>query len=178
MTKWASLKRVSTHSRPKAAGLLAILLKMLIVSFNTQPPEGGWYFPRYGLNQPYCFNTQPPEGGWVSQVTGISVYKLFQHTAARRRLGSPSASSRIPRKFQHTAARRRLVYSNRAYQYHRACFNTQPPEGGWRKRTAKHSTQRVSTHSRPKAAGKREGLAYLKTPVSTHSRPKAAGCLR
>ena len=34
-----------------------------------------------------CFNTQPPEGGWglPSPVTDFDV--MFQHTAARRRLG-------------------------------------------------------------------------------------------
>ena len=33
----------------------------------------------------------------------------------------------------------------------------------------------VSTHSRPKAAGKKKVLGDNKTAVSTHSRPKAAG---
>ena len=33
----------------------------------------------------------------------------------------------------------------------------------------------VSTHSRPKAAGKRKFNAHELTEVSTHSRPKAAG---
>ena len=55
-------------------------------------------------------------------------------------------------------------------------FNTQPPEGGWRRlcRSAL-AGQRVSTHSRPKAAGFRPDLAILDDIVSTHSRPKAAG---
>ena len=56
---------VSTHSRPKAAGLLNGLLVATDVCFNTQPPEGGW------------------------KTTNISKFKkmVFQHTAARRRLG-------------------------------------------------------------------------------------------
>ena len=33
--------------------------------FNTQPPEGGWDFPRQLSGGFSCFNTQPPEGGWV-----------------------------------------------------------------------------------------------------------------
>ena len=33
---------VSTHSRPKAAGPNADLFRLLEMSFNTQPPEGGW----------------------------------------------------------------------------------------------------------------------------------------
>ena len=58
------LNRVSTHSRPKAAGWKSFLSRDEKKSFNTQPPEGGWF----RLDNP-CrflrrFNTQPPEGGW------------------------------------------------------------------------------------------------------------------
>ena len=35
-------RRVSTHSRLKAAGLPTAGLPPIIGSFNTQPPEGGW----------------------------------------------------------------------------------------------------------------------------------------
>ena len=35
-------RRVSTHSRPKAAGIGADDLTAAMGSFNTQPPEGGW----------------------------------------------------------------------------------------------------------------------------------------
>ena len=78
---------VSTHSRPKAAGSIDIILPFIIKSFNTQPPEGGWIIRlRKPLNA--C---------------------LFQHTAARRRLGFCRWSLIQPSKFQHTAARRRLA---------------------------------------------------------------------
>ena len=82
------------------------------MSFNTQPPEGGWFqLLHQGTHitvsthsrpkaagcssarnmQPVrCFNTQPPEGGWGGCVT------IF--------VGVVSS------------------------------FNTQPPEGGWRYR--------------------------------------------
>ncbi len=33
---------VSTHSRPKAAGLMQVLTKAISSCFNSQPPEGGW----------------------------------------------------------------------------------------------------------------------------------------
>ena len=36
-------QQVSTHSRPKAAGLGCTFYHVLKISFNTQPPEGGWY---------------------------------------------------------------------------------------------------------------------------------------
>ena len=35
----------------------------------------------------------------------------------------------------------------------KAGFNTQPPEGGWAKDPESRANIRVSTHSRPKAAG-------------------------
>ena len=56
------------------------------MSFNTQPPEGGWFCllcNRGGLGG---FNTQPPEGGWFLFGVVQVCMCLFQHTAARRRL--------------------------------------------------------------------------------------------
>ena len=99
--------------------------------------------------------------------------------------------------FQHTAARRRLGNFNKKMPSIWR-FNTQPPEGGWvvekflshhihgfqhtaaRRRLALKDTQfvistDVSTHSRPKAAGLICHLSQFRTTVSTHSRPKAAG---
>ena len=81
-----STDSVSTHSRPKAAGLSPMMLRLC--------------FSR--------FNTQPPEGGWADSTPKRAKSRRFQHTAARRRLGTG---------FQTFAARRG--------------FNTQPPEGGW-----------------------------------------------
>ena len=77
-------------------------------------------------------------------------------------------------KFQHTAARRRLV-QNRLQRNSMACFNTQPPEGGWFKIACNVTVWLVSTHSRPKAAGDSIGMNATEKRVSTHSRPKAAG---
>ena len=80
-------------------------------------------------------------------------------------------------------------------------FNTQPPEGGWKKSPPnqqplpkfQHTAARrrlaecavlvfafscVSTHSRPKAAGTLPSFPVRRWRVSTHSRPKAAGFFR
>ena len=76
-------------------------------------------------------------------------------------------------------------------------FNSQPPEGGWRPHDVYEDAFNVSTHSRPKAAGRRvdDAAAWFEFQltaarrrletnvvqppkiivVSTHSRPKAAG---
>ena len=101
--------------------------------------------------------------------------QLFQHTAARRRLGISADVLNLAEMFQHTAARRRLgpKPSNSAVN---SRFNTQPPEGGWRHLCMPFLRLRlVSTHSRPKAAGPAQSDVCETRGVSTHSRPKAAG---
>ena len=77
---------VSTHSRPKAAGFKSDYELAKYWGFNTQPPEGGWPPPPSFVGNPHGFNTQPPEGGWFSDVFLAGHDKMFQHTAARRRL--------------------------------------------------------------------------------------------
>ena len=79
------------------------------------------------------FNTQPPEGGWYFVNSMSDLFHEFQHTAARRRLekqiklkdriirvsthSRPKAAGTTTREdmtlkvFQHTAARRRLAVS-------------------------------------------------------------------
>ena len=90
---------VSTHSRPKAAGSTTVYVEFPFARFNTQPPEGGW-----------ACSKEPPK-----------TVSVFQHTAARRRLGMLE-------------------------------------------RTAKDRI-RVSTHSRPKAAGS-IGIAPKNPPTA------------
>ena len=60
----AKAERVSTHSRPKAAGAAVINTEMIHESFNSQPPEGGW----------------------KRSAKAIATLLKFQLTAARRRL--------------------------------------------------------------------------------------------
>ena len=167
---------VSTHSRPKAAGTEIVKLlkggkvfqhtaarrrlghlpdpgRALCARFNTQPPEGGWTAAKYRLMSHGCFNTQPPEGGWAPNQKTPKGQKMFQHTAARRRLEPIIPAGRRNRRFQHTAARRRLADE----------------------RIPELVADLVSTHSRPKAAGKIVSQAHPCFRVSTHSRPKAAG---
>ena len=145
---------VSTHSRPKAAGWQATTPKRTRPSFNTQPPEGGWF---------------------ISFLTFVAL-KTFQHTAARRRLAwsrrgdaclwyvsthsRPKAAGYYScgifyfrDGFQHTAARRRLDTDYIPALHTTISFNTQPPEGGWGFVSKQERAFLVSTHSRPKAAG-------------------------
>ena len=55
------------------------------------------------------------------------------------------------------------------------CFNTQPPKGGWFLRKVLIMLRIVSTHSRLKAAGEIQQVLLSVAVVSTHSRLKAAG---
>ena len=55
----------------------------------------------------------------------------FQHAAARRRLEVQGLKRSKGVMFQHAAARRRLVRLRQLNKF-QECFNTQPPEGGWK----------------------------------------------
>ena len=165
---------VSTHSRPKAAGRvifgrIALVrfqhtaarrrldgssrrLSPLRVCFNTQPPEGGWGVQKNGSTPPQVStHSRPKAAGTISTFRFASIG--FQHTAARRRLVGMISLRVGASVFQHTAARRRL-----------AAF-----------RMVDYPYLFVSTHSRPKAAGRGRRSHHRLKLVSTHSRPKAAG---
>ena len=169
-----SSNNVSTHSRPKAAGkLLDARHASPFVSTHSRPKAAG------------CM-----------KLSVMARRCRFQHTAARRRLGTYSHGTHPHQEFQHTAARRRLAEKQEAYwrafefQHTAArrrlgskfwcrncplCFNTQPPEGGWKGDFHSSQPSKVSTHSRPKAAGYQHKYIASPEAVSTHSRPKAAG---
>ena len=169
-------KRVSTHSRPKAAGFSIIFMPQIVfVSTHSRPKAAGIILSNH-----------------------LTFLLMFQHTAARRRLEFRSKIRHQNQSFQHTAARRRLVLCFVIYSAITRCFNTQPPEGGWLNCETQtlignesfntqppeggwqlhilyHQQYSVSTHSRPKAAGLYQNQSFHNDYVSTHSRPKAAG---
>ena len=62
---------VSTHSRLKAAGSDTAMISSETVSFNTQPPKGGWSRDEQDGNAQRRFNTQPPKGGWDMALGAI-----------------------------------------------------------------------------------------------------------
>ena len=65
---------VSTHSRPKAAGRHLRLL----------------------ANRPLSFNTQPPEGGWVEKYKGIPPYKVSTHSRPKAAGSAGLINKRLP----------------------------------------------------------------------------------
>ena len=121
---------VSTHSRPKAAAtLFKAITKCGNVSTHSRPKAAA---------SVDCRNNR---------------LKVFQHTAARRRLPHRTGLWLLQTEFQHTAARRRLPST---YIISNACYP-------------------VSTHSRPKAAAtigdNGETVAY-----SFNTQPPEGGC--
>ena len=78
----------SFNTQPPEGGWAPSLGRFPLPScFNTQPPEGGWTKSAITLVFMVGFNTQPPEGGWIAPPLPCKGCPMFQHTAARRRLG-------------------------------------------------------------------------------------------
>ena len=78
-----------------------------------------------------CFNTQPPEGGWLHKISKMGRLLVFQHTAARRRLGQQVHRKGSCHGFNTQSPEGGWKCSrirNETFE----CFNTQPPEGGWK----------------------------------------------
>ena len=131
-----------------------ILVCLCLRRFNTQPPEGGWENCSTNRIPIYFVSTHSrPKAAGLKQEILDEIEGQFQHTAARRRLVLCIPSKVFVCGFQHTAARRRLALDSykgnqrQLFQHTAArrrlarhstrqpassCFNTQPPEGGWR----------------------------------------------
>ena len=128
-----SIGAVSTHSRPKAAGLARNSLLFDWGCFNTQPPEGGWTL---SIDISNLFNavsthSRPKAAGSISASNGKGI-PLFQHTAARRRLAPQPLSYGHPYSVSTHSRPKAAGRSFRRVSINSQCFNTQPPEGGWR----------------------------------------------
>ena len=98
-----------------------------------------------------CFNSQPPEGGWLGGYDVLPPQRRF--------------NSQPPEGGWCISVQAFLVAHG---------FNSQPPEGGWTQSTEHSDTYFVSTHSRPKAAGKN---AYVTTgrTIRFNSQPPEGG---
>ena len=128
------------------------------------------------LSKQERFNTQPPEGGWFINCVHMNQSIRFQHTAARRRLG-PSGSKVPEYVAVSTHSRPKAAgFSGHFSQTFISCFNTQPPEGGWSSSLASSWAALPFQHT---AARRRLVVQFGEQlgsfAVSTHSRPKAAG---
>ena len=131
MFSFSELKKiVSTHSRPKAAGIGSVAEPRISgVSTHSRPKAAGCHVANVAEGKK--FQHTAARRRLVRHSIAFDFPCMFQHTAARRRLGSSFFSTNRRKMFQHTAARRRLAV---------------PSVLGL-------SAKAVSTHSRPKAAG-------------------------
>ena len=129
-------------------------------------------YRRYGTQR---FNTQPPEGGWPRLHENAEQSTVSTHSRPKA-AGATYTRADIDRLFQHTAARRRLgdVHAFRTV-LGTVSTHSRPKAAGTElyANTVQHNS--VSTHSRPKAAGQQMKAKLFEVLVSTHSRPKAAG---
>ena len=166
--------------------------------FNTQPPEGGCPLRKMTAHSLRSFNTQPPEGGCGSgaaagrrckvsthsrpkaaagRMTTHQRARAFQHTAARRRLLNMVIKVHMSMLFQHTAARRRLLARARGTGAGQRVSTHSRPKAAAGGQQARGGHLLVSTHSRPKAAATMREWEEMISTVSTHSRPKAAAAV-
>ena len=144
---------VSTHSRPKAAGVSSSSPTAAASGFNTQPPEGGCFFNSCTLLA-------------VVAVSTHSRPKAAAQLTACGRIGDKVSTHSRPKAAASVGER----VLSACY-----CFNTQPPEGGCPAGSRRSNPPRVSTHSRPKAAA---CTAFLPSrwPASFNTQPPEGGC--
>ena len=185
---------VSTHSRPKAAGLgrkvffgnrlfqhtaarrrLPALENrwMTFLKFQHTAARRRLILHHQYDKYPQCFNTQPPEGGWSKQNRRTGKPMVFQHTAARRRLNLHISNPFFLFPFQHTAARRRLTRGS-----HRQYKHPEFQHTAARRRLSgspERTEERPCFNTQPPEGGCSAQAEYQQSrSVSTHSRPKAA----
>ena len=73
--------RVSTRSRPKAAGSDGLYFASTIRGFNTQPPEGGWeYIGLSGVGISVSTRSRPKAAGPF-----LTAYLFLQFVSTRSR---------------------------------------------------------------------------------------------
>ena len=127
--------RVSTHSRPKAAGFISLAVQHRFrVSTHSRPKAAG-----------------------LTAMTSVPAINVSTHSRPKAAGYRAIWCSPLRQGFQLTAARRRLVHDEFAFRHAVYGFNSQPPEGGWHKFHCLGKGICVSTHSRPKAAGQYGG---------------------
>ena len=159
------------------------------------PKVAGRIFVQNGANQGVSIHSRPKAAG-DGQKKKRPLF-VFQHTAARRRLGhhrhrpvrrSQRFNTQPPEGgwltqvlsadagagFQHTAARRRLAPPSKKPNPYRPFQHTAARRRLRRLHRVHPQLKFVSTHSRPKAAASCRAGRQRWYQVSTHSRPKAA----
>ena len=143
--------------------------------FNTQPPEGGWLVLPFGVVCRCVFqhtaarrrlaecavlvfafscvstHSRPKAAGTLPSFP-VRRWRVSTHSRPKAAGTETMNSIPRPRSFntQPPEGGWRVCVTENFVMFG---FNTQPPEGGWVKVEHSDSPVRVSTHSRPKAAG-------------------------
>ena len=99
---------VSTHSRLKAAGSTSFIGLCDFISFNTQPPEGGWS-PKNLMYDGYAVSTH---SRLKAAGTMLDEHIKQMTVSTHSRLKAAGILRTLP-------------------PCNKSSFNTQPPEGGW-----------------------------------------------
>ena len=170
--------RVSTHSRPKAAGQRGFYgFFAFVVSTHSRPKAAGGALESEGWQYDVSTHSRPKAAGGGFDC-GKQLQK-FQLTAARRRLESPPAMGIKRTGFNSQPPEGGWAggLSNRKTSNSR--FNSQPPEGGWKYSPGASKTSKGFNSQPPEGGWRGVNPDVVQTQdVSTHSRPKAAGvCL-
>ena len=124
-------KGVSTHSRLKAAGAAADLPRTRRAGFNTQPPEGGWLnkLNESDIGTDVSTHSRLKAAGFLAEDIGfepmVSTHSRLK--AAGILDGLQKCRFNVSTHSRLKAAGICLI--NRTSLT--SCFNTQPPEGGW-----------------------------------------------
>ena len=125
------VKRISTHSRAKAAGKST---------------------PTNSVIQKY-FNSQPREGGWLKTAVKLIGAPIFQLTAARRRLGTwLKSANRLYQISTHSRAKAAGQCGWGCEDWIQISTHSRAKAAGQVGRIC-YQTHAISTHSRAKAAG-------------------------
>ena len=101
-------RRVSTHSRPKAAGYAVCSHAGRKARFNSQPPEGGWNPNPDPNDKPDVSTHSRPKAAGVLQTQDQSQQAVSTHS--RPKAAGATSGGQV------------AVMGG---------FNSQPPEGGW-----------------------------------------------
>ena len=146
----------------------------MLKSFNTQPPEGGWNRTCTNDSMMAFVSTHSRPKAAGSETIGAKSWSWFQHTAARRRLGRVRVMGIVWQRFQHTAARRRLESTKRPsalpFPFQHTAARRRLGMGDF----LFSDNIMVSTHSRPKAAGRIKTRLYI-PPIGFNTQPPEGG---
>ena len=154
--------------------LLLRLEQVIILGFNTQPPEGGCGRALGEAVGDGIVSTHSHPKVAAEHSSPRGSVKAFQHTATRRWLRAGRSRYQINHEFQHTATRRWLPVDTKGVEYRHDVSTHSHPKVAAHRPAVENTGNSVSTHSHPKVAAENYDINTQAIWVSTHSHPKVA----